>query len=109
VAAILRGAAREVDCVARYGGEEFLVLLPEASAQGGVDLAQRVRRQLGADPMLAGAVTLSFGVAAFPEHGDTGEALIAMADAALYQAKRAGRDQVIVVQGRERVTAVGGR
>jgi diguanylate cyclase (GGDEF)-like protein len=82
--------------VARYGGEEFLVLLPETKARGAADLADRMRRRLEALPAPAGHVTLSVGVAEFPLHGDTGEKLIEVADAALYEAKRGGRNRVIV-------------
>jgi diguanylate cyclase (GGDEF)-like protein len=96
LAAILREETRDVDLVARYGGEEFLVLLPETKTKGAADLAARIRRRLLTLPAPAGLVTVSIGVAEFPLHGDTGEKLIAVADAALYEAKRGGRDRVIV-------------
>jgi diguanylate cyclase (GGDEF)-like protein len=96
LAAILREETRDVDLVARYGGEEFLVLLPETKARGAADLADRIRRRLETLPGPAGHVTLSIGVAEFPRHGDTGEKLIDVADAALYEAKRGGRNRVIV-------------
>ncbi|MGQ0833328.1 MAG: sensor domain-containing diguanylate cyclase [Gammaproteobacteria bacterium] len=96
VASILQEASRDVDFVARYGGEEFFVLMPETDAGGAADVAQRVRERLAKEPLQAGAVTLSFGVAEFPAHGDTGESVISAADAVLYQAKREGRDQVVV-------------
>jgi diguanylate cyclase (GGDEF)-like protein len=99
VAAILRDATRDVDIVARYGGEEFFVLMPETEGDGAADVADRVRQRLAADPLPGGTVTLSFGVAEFPVHGDTGETLIAIADGALYQAKREGRDRVVVAPG----------
>jgi diguanylate cyclase (GGDEF)-like protein len=99
VAEILREATRDVDVVARYGGEEFFVLMPETEGERAADVADRVRERLAADPLPGGAVTLSFGVAEFPAHGDTGETLIAIADAALYQAKREGRDRVVVAPG----------
>jgi diguanylate cyclase (GGDEF)-like protein len=62
-------------------------------------VADRVRERLAADKLPGGAVTLSFGVAEFPAHGDIGETLIAIADAALYQAKREGRNRVVVAPG----------
>ena len=99
VAEILREASRDVDLVARYGGEEFFVLMPETEGEGAADVADRVREHLAADTLTGGAVTLSFGVAEFPAHGDIGETLIAIADAALYQAKREGRDRVVVAPG----------
>lgn len=108
VATVLRGALRDGDSVARYGGEEFFVLLPETSATAAADFAKRVRAALEKHAPPAGPVTLSFGVAAYPAHGDSGEALIRAADAALYEAKRGGRDRSVVARGAERVKAARG-
>ena len=99
VAAMLREATRDVDVVARYGGEEFFVLMPETEGAGAADVADRVRDRLAKEKLPGGSVTLSFGVAEFPAHGDIGETLIAIADAALYQAKREGRDRVVIAPG----------
>jgi diguanylate cyclase (GGDEF)-like protein len=99
VATIMREATRDVDVVARYGGEEFFVLMPETGGSDAADVADRVRERLAAEKLPGGSVTLSFGVAEFPAHGDIGETLIAIADAALYQAKREGRDRVVVAPG----------
>ncbi len=99
VADILRKCTRDVDRVARYGGEEFFVVMPETGGDGAADVGDRVRELLGAEKVPGGAVTLSFGVAEFPAHGDTPEELIAIADAALYQAKREGRDRVVIAPG----------
>jgi diguanylate cyclase (GGDEF)-like protein len=99
IAALLREATRDVDVVARYGGEEFFVLMPETEGDGAAEVADRVRLRLAAEEPPGGAVTLSFGVAEYPAHGDTAETLIAIADAALYQAKREGRDRVVVAPG----------
>jgi diguanylate cyclase (GGDEF)-like protein len=107
VAAVLRESTRDVDFVARYGGEEFFVLLPEVKARGAVDLAERIRKRLAAEAFSMGVITLSFGVAEFPAHGDSGDALIAVADAALYQAKDQGRDLVIVAPVDQRSKAAG--
>ncbi|MBM2853704.1 MAG: hypothetical protein HW417_632 [Steroidobacteraceae bacterium] len=96
VAAVLREAIRDVDFVARYGGEEFFILLPEIKASGAVILAERIRQLLAQQTSAGGPVTLSFGVAEFPVNGESGEALIAAADGALYEAKRAGRNRVAV-------------
>jgi diguanylate cyclase (GGDEF)-like protein len=96
LATILRQETRDVDLVARYGGEEFLVLLPETKARGAAELAGRIRARLETLPAPAGHVTLSIGVAEFPLHGDSGEKLIDVADAALYEAKRGGRNRVSV-------------
>jgi diguanylate cyclase (GGDEF)-like protein len=99
---------RDVDWVARYGGEEFFVLMPETTADEAANLAKRVRAQLAKRPPPAGAVTLSFGVAAYPSNGLNGEALIAAADEALYDAKNAGRDCVAVARTAARVKAARG-
>jgi diguanylate cyclase (GGDEF)-like protein len=104
VATIMRDASRDVDFVARYGGEEFLIMMPETEAEGAVDVAERIRARLAAEPLAVGSITLSLGVAAFPMHGETPDALIAAADAALYETKRAGGDGVLAA-ARPRVPA----
>jgi diguanylate cyclase (GGDEF)-like protein len=81
--------------------------MPETDAQGATALAQLVRRQLAAQPVPIGAVTISFGITEFRTQNDTGEMLISRADAALYQAKREGRNRVIVSRPAARITAVG--
>jgi diguanylate cyclase (GGDEF)-like protein len=95
VAAILRECTRDVDCAARYGGEEFVVLMPETSAAGGVEIAERIRERLAADELVGDRLSFSIGVAEFPDDGDTSESVIASADAGLYQAKHTGRDRVV--------------
>lgn len=98
LAGTLLGAIREIDHAARWGGEEFAIVLPGADLEGGMRLAERVRSRLewrtiaGPGGQRVG-VTASFGVAAFPDE-TTLEGLIAAADAALYEAKRAGRNRV---------------
>jgi diguanylate cyclase (GGDEF)-like protein len=108
VATVLRDALRDVDSIARYGGEEFFVLMPETPADAAAGMARRVRTLLAKHPPPAGAVTLSFGIASYPVHGDSGEALIRAADEALYEAKRGGRNRVVVAQSVERAKAVRG-
>ena len=95
----LRETAREVDVVGRWGGEEFVLVLPGTDAVGGAQLAERVRVSFEQRFVLAPdgtriPVTASFGVAAYPEQGDE-VGLVAAADAALYQAKRAGKNRVV--------------
>ena len=96
--AVLRSTVRDVDLASRWGGEEFVLVLPGTDAEGGVHLAERVREQLRVRTILAldGTaidVTASFGVAS--SAGRTSpEELLARADAALYEAKRAGKDRV---------------
>jgi diguanylate cyclase (GGDEF)-like protein len=106
VAAIMREASRDVDFVARYGGEEFLIMMPETELEGASEFAERIRKKLADDRLPAGHITLSLGVSAFPQHGDTPEQLIAEADAALYLAKRAGGDRVVAA-ARSKATAAG--
>ena len=95
IAAVLREATRDVDCAARYGGEEFVVLMPETKAAGAIEAAERIRTRLTADERVGGKLSVSIGVAQFPDDGDAPEALLARADAALYRAKREGRDRVL--------------
>src|SRR5207302_1661666 len=78
----------------RYGGEEFVVLLPETEAAGATETAQRIQARLTGDELVGGKLTLSVGVAQFPDDGESPEDLLAGADAALYQAKREGRNRV---------------
>ena len=94
VATILKEATRDVDCAARYGGEEFVVLMPETEAAGATATAQRISARLAGDALVGGKLTLSIGLAQFPGDADAADALLAVADAALYQAKREGRDRV---------------
>ncbi|MEU8076391.1 diguanylate cyclase [Catellatospora citrea] len=98
VAEILKAQLRSTDLAARHGGEEFAVLLPDTPNDAAKRTAERVRAALSAAPIeLHGRsvkVTASLGVVAYPEHGLTTEELVRRADAALYNAKRAGRDRV---------------
>jgi diguanylate cyclase (GGDEF)-like protein/PAS domain S-box-containing protein len=83
------------DLVARLGGDEFAVVLPDCSARDAVRVAERVRSAfvVAASPA---SVTLSAGIATIPDHATVAEELLAAADAALYAAKRAGRDRTEV-------------
>ncbi|RKS68583.1 diguanylate cyclase (GGDEF)-like protein [Motilibacter peucedani] len=96
---------RDVDVLARYGGEEFVLVLPETLLDGAVQLGERVREAIRELPFPGPEggpgipVTVSIGIAAFPEHGGSPATLLRSADAALYAAKRAGRDRVVVGAG----------
>jgi diguanylate cyclase (GGDEF)-like protein len=101
VAATLAEVIREIDLAARYGGEEFAVLLPQTGPEGAANLAERLRSEIAARSIRFGTeeitgVTASFGVAAGPVNDQTQIDLIASADAALYQAKREGKNHVTV-------------
>jgi diguanylate cyclase (GGDEF)-like protein len=97
----LRKCVRASDAACRYGGEEFVFILPEASQKITQMRAEHMREdirnlRISFQDQILEAVTLSIGVAVFPMNGSTGEAILRAADAALYQAKDAGRDRVIV-------------
>ena len=101
IADILRKQTRAVDCVARYGGEEFLIVLLETTVATAALVAERIRARVASEEFAGGSMTLSIGVAECPSHGDTPETLIASADAALYEAKGAGRDRVVAAGGKQ--------
>lgn len=92
----VRAVIREVDLAFRSGGEEFVVLLPETDAAGGVIVAQRLGAAIRGTPVSAPSrpitVTVSVGIAVFPDHGSSGTAVLEIADQALYAAKAGGRD-----------------
>jgi diguanylate cyclase (GGDEF)-like protein len=91
---------RAVDSVARYGGEEFVVMLLETTIGTAAIVAERIRARVAVEEFGGGRITVSIGAAEYPSHGDTPEELIAGADRALYLAKGAGRDRVMIATGR---------
>lgn len=96
---VLQGHVRGSDIACRIGGEEFALLLPEVSLQTAYQRAEHIldavrHMQLKHREQILGAITVSLGVAAFPNHGETPEALIRAADQALYQAKQGGRNKL---------------
>jgi len=97
-ASLLRETLRDVDLAGRWGGEEFLLILPGTDLAGGAQVAERVRAALATRLVVtvegtAIPVTASFGVAAVPPARTAAE-VFAAADAALYEAKRAGKNRV---------------
>jgi diguanylate cyclase (GGDEF)-like protein len=98
LAKTLSDGVRAVDVCARFGGEEIAILLPQTSLGGAVELADRLRKAVATKVVTTGdneiSVTISCGVACYPEGVLTKEALFAAADRALYDAKSAGRNTV---------------
>ncbi len=95
----MRETVREIDLAGRWGGEEFALILPGTDLEGGRQLAERIREMLAVQRLTAPdgepiAVSASFGVASFPEAGSQTQ-LVAAADAALYEAKRSGKNRVV--------------
>jgi len=94
---------RDADIACRYGGEEFLIIMPEASLEITARRAQQMNDeirnlQVRYRGKILGAVTLSIGVAIFPDHGQSPADVVRAADTALYQAKREGRDRVAIAK-----------
>jgi diguanylate cyclase (GGDEF)-like protein len=98
---MLKKSTRGADIVSRYGGEEFVVVLPDTTLEITRKRAEELRQAVKEHQVYyldkpLGKITLSFGVAAFPEHGQTDEEILKSADTALYRAKKEGRDRVVV-------------
>jgi two-component system cell cycle response regulator len=101
VATLLKNSVRKYDTVARYGGEEFVLLLPGAPLDPTNMVAERIRRLIENTPFDVGQtqirITISLGISNFPIHRmKSKEELMKMADLALYEAKRGGRNRVCV-------------
>ncbi len=95
----LRGGLYETDQIARFGGEEFICLLPRSQPAGLKIKAEQIRQRVAGEAFVIGleaiTVTISIGIAHFPQDGTTPEAILAAADRALYAAKAAGRNCVV--------------
>jgi len=106
IAEILKGTTRPVDVVAKYGGDEFALILPETGKEGGTLVAERIRQEvqdhnfMEADRKRTGRLSVSGGVAVFPDDASAIRELVDVADSCLYAAKQAGRNR-IKVAGRE--------
>ncbi|RLT35643.1 MAG: GGDEF domain-containing protein [Chloroflexi bacterium] len=99
----LRGNLRASDLVARYGGEEFVLLLPETGVREAMVVAEKLRAaiasQVFTDGITSLPLTASFGVAALPDCVTRdGDELVSLADLAMYEAKRAGRNRAVAAE-----------
>jgi len=92
---IFREAARKIDIIARYGGEEFTIILPNTKKKEALVVAERLRKSVEENEHMKN-ITVSIGVASFPEDGEEKEILISKADRALYKAKSTGKNKVCV-------------
>lgn len=103
VAAILKSTIRKSDVPVRYGGEEFCVVLPEEDMKSAWEFAERLRKEIESyhfereEVQPGGTLTVSLGVASYPEHADSSRRLIDMADTALYKAKNMGRNKTYLI------------
>jgi diguanylate cyclase (GGDEF)-like protein len=108
VSSLFHQNLRKIDVVCRYGGEEFAILLTQTSATHALSVAEKLRKMVEEwqFPGVPRTVTISAGVAAFPDHGASRDELIRAADNALYAAKQAGRNRVCF-NGHSRAAAIG--
>ena len=96
----MQSAARGEDIVSRYGGEEFVLVMTQASQSAVLERAEKLRigvqeLEIEYESRRVGPVTISVGVGIFPDHGESGYAVLRVADAALYRAKQSGRNRVV--------------
>lgn len=100
IGSFLRAQVREGDAACRYGGEEFTLILPGADLASARQRAETLRRSAATLEVIyhgrpLGPITLSIGVASYPQHGKSMPDVLKVADRALYRAKRAGRNRVL--------------
>jgi diguanylate cyclase (GGDEF)-like protein len=97
---VILDAVRHEDFAARFGGEEFAILLPETNPHGAGIPAERIRRNIEALKVAARneefSVTVSIGIASFPEHASSIDELLERADKALYDAKKLGKNRALI-------------
>jgi len=102
LAEALAAATRTIDLAARLGGEEFAILLPNTDAEGAHGVAERIQRELESMAVTVGdahvGATASFGISSFPDLVALDD-LLNDADRSLYEAKRAGKNRIVVSSG----------
>ncbi|MDD3627146.1 MAG: sensor domain-containing diguanylate cyclase [bacterium] len=104
LAQVFKASTRDVDTIARYGGEEFIIILPETAKKDALNIAERIRRnfnRINFYPKNASKpenMTISLGVATFPEDGTIAELMINNVDNALYKAKRSGKNKICILE-----------
>jgi len=102
IAAVMKRKFRSTDLLAKYGGDEFVIILPQTDKVGAYLAAERLRESVerqpfpGAEAQPLKKITISIGLAAFPEHGLNEEEILNRADKALYFAKESGRNRTII-------------
>jgi diguanylate cyclase (GGDEF)-like protein len=100
-AGLLRGCAPDDAVVARYGGEEFIVMMPNVSTEDAYQYAEYLRKAVASHPFphretqAFGFLSISGGIACFPNHGRSIQEVVRLADAALYKAKQSGRNRIV--------------
>ena len=107
VSSIFHQQLRKIDVVCRYGGEEFAILLSQTNGQHSQNVAEKLRRlvETWQFPGVPRAVTISAGIATYPEHGTTRDELVKSADAGLYAAKQSGRNRIVMAPLAQKATA----
>jgi diguanylate cyclase (GGDEF)-like protein/PAS domain S-box-containing protein len=108
ISRLLLGSVRSVDSIGRFGGEEFVIVLPEMDLEEAQETAERLRRKVAEEPQPLGndqtvPLTISVGVAVYPDHGQTASTLCAAADKAMYLAKERGRNCVAMAHLHDQV------
>ena len=105
ISSTLMKELREIDTLARYGGDEFVAILPDTTSTSAAHVAERLNKRVEAAPLFTAPpsrlvhLTISLGVASFPQEAKSQRELFEAADAALYDAKRAGRNRVVLYSG----------